>query len=561
MPRPATGSAVAPALLTIALIATGLLAQNPASTAPSPASAAADGLGQRIERIVSRPEFRHATFGIEFFDLDSGKAIYQLNPDELFTPASTTKLLTEGTALELLGADFRFHTRVYGIGRLKKNGTLKGDLVLVASGDPNLSGRMQADGTLAFENEDHCYGGSVDTRAVPGDPLAVIRKLAAQVAAHGVKRIEGRVLVDTRLFPEGEAELGTGSIVSPVIVNDNIIDVTASPGTAVGAPVQLHVSPDTAYTRFVNQATTGKADSEPDIKWAKDQETPAGSHLVIVTGSMPLGKPSILFNYDVPQPSRFAEFVLVEALRQVGVRMRRPLGPTSLEHVIMAGAGLPILSLPQQLLLPPPSAYAAANLLAEHVSPPLSEEVKVTLKVSQNLHASVTPSILGAVLAHTTKEVGQAGFDLERGLLQKAGLDLSGASQSDGAGGSEAAFFTPDFMVHYLAYMSRQKDFNLFFNALPILGRDGTLWNIQTQSAAAGHVHAKTGTYGAYDALNKNLMVTGKGLAGYMTTVDGRHLCFAAYANRVAVPMGGDATTKIVGQALGEIAGAGYLGL
>src|SRR5438270_5007670 len=102
-------------------------------------------LEQRIQTIVSRPEFAHSTFGIEFYSLDTGKPIYQLNPDKLLVPGSTTKLLTEGTLLELLGADYRFHTRVYRTGSVKK-GTLDGDLVLVASGDPNLSGRIQPDG-------------------------------------------------------------------------------------------------------------------------------------------------------------------------------------------------------------------------------------------------------------------------------------------------------------------------------------------------------------------------------------------------------------------------------
>src|SRR5574342_253001 len=125
---------------------------------------------ERIQQILTRPEFKHATFGIEFYSLDSKKVVYALNPDGLFTPASTTKLLTEGTALALLGADYRFHTRVYRTGPIT-DGTLQGDLVLVASGDSNLSGRIQDDGSLAFENVDHSYAGSPDTRAVPGDPL------------------------------------------------------------------------------------------------------------------------------------------------------------------------------------------------------------------------------------------------------------------------------------------------------------------------------------------------------------------------------------------------------
>ncbi len=113
-------------------------------------------------------------------------------------------------------------------------------------------------------------------------------------------------------------------------------------------------------------------------------------------------------------------------------------------------------------------------------------------------------------------------------------------------------------MVGYLAWMSKQKDFQVFYDALPILGRDGTLFDIQTQSPAAGFVHAKTGTFSAYDPLNRRVLVTGKGLAGYMTTKKGDHLAFAIYVNNVSVPTDRDAVKRIVGQAMGEIAGAAY---
>ncbi len=168
-------------------------------------------LTERIQRIMDRSEFRHAIFGIEFFSLDTGKPLYTLNAEKLFIPGSTTKLLTEGTALELLGGNFRFHTRLYRTGSITANGTLEGDLVLVASGDPNLSARVRNDDTLAFENEDHSYDADPATRAVPGDPLLVIRKLAQQVANAHIKKIRGRVLIDVSLFPEGERELGTSS--------------------------------------------------------------------------------------------------------------------------------------------------------------------------------------------------------------------------------------------------------------------------------------------------------------------------------------------------------------
>jgi len=102
-------------------------------------------LDERLQAIMNRPEFRHAIFGIEFYSLDANKAINTLNANKLFTPGSTTKLLTEETALELLGADYRFHTRVYRTGLISGEGKLDGDLVLVASGDPNPSGRIKPD--------------------------------------------------------------------------------------------------------------------------------------------------------------------------------------------------------------------------------------------------------------------------------------------------------------------------------------------------------------------------------------------------------------------------------
>jgi hypothetical protein len=183
------------------------------------------------------------------------------------------------------------------------------------------------------------------------------------------------------------------------------------------------------------------------------------------------------------------------------------------------------------------------------------DAVKITIKVSHNLHASVTPFLLGALVGR--KGDAATGFEQIRTFLETTGADVSGASQSDGAGAD--AHFTPDFVVHYLAYMAKQPSAAIFHDALPILGKDGTLWKIQVKSPAAGHVYAKTGTSSAGDLLHKGLIVTGKGLAGYMTTADGQHLAFAIYANNVLVkePC---LVTPLVGEALGGIAAAAHNG-
>jgi D-alanyl-D-alanine carboxypeptidase/D-alanyl-D-alanine-endopeptidase (penicillin-binding protein 4) len=497
--------------------------------------ASAQSLEQRIAAIVSRPEYVHARFGMEFWPLGADQPVYRLNEQQFFVAASTTKLLTEGTALSLLGPDYRFHTRVFRTGAIDASGVLNGDLILVASGDPNLSNRIQPDGTLAFQNQDHAYdsmpGGA---KVVPGDPLAAMRKLAAQVAKAGIKKVAGHVLIDVSLFPEGERELGTGVVISPIAFNDNLIDATIA-SAAEGSTPRLMLSPATAYVQVDNQLKTGAPGNKTAEISFEDKRKPDGTYSVIVRGTVPAGS-SLLRTYRVPEPSQFAQMIFVEALKDAGV------------------------SAAAALTLPAPASnaqsfYKPENQVAEHVSPPFTEEVKVTLKVSQNLHASMTPYILGAVLGKNRVDPLQAGFDLESQFLTKAGLDISGASQSDGAGGD--AFFTPDFMVHYLIYLAhRDAIFPAFLRALPVMGKDGTLWDIQADSPAAGHVYAKTGTLGGSDMLHHSLMITGKGIAGYIDRRDGRRLAFAAYLGMVD----GDPETVIhkVGNVLGEIAAAAY---
>lgn len=493
-------------------------------------------LTERIQRITSRSEFAHANFGIEFYSLDSGKVVYALNADKMFVPASTTKILTEGTLLAKLGADFRFHTCVYRSGPVDSKGKLKGDLILVASGDPNLSNRIQPDGTLTFVDEDHSYNGP----AVTGDPLAVIKELAGKIAARGIKKVDGRLLIDTSLFPDGGREGGTDVVMSSIMVNDNVIDLVGKPGRKVGDLTTLEYSPHTAYIKFMNHVTTTPQNSKPNLDPPEIVSNEDGSVVVTLSGGLPLGTAPETTAFAVPSPTTFALTVWREALIAAAIRFKN----SAVVH--------------QPDFATYTRFYAPENLVAEHVSPPLSEEIKVTLKVSQNLHAGMGPYLLGTLVAKDVKSPLDAGFKIEREFLQSANLDLSGASQGDGAGGDWADLFTPDFMVHYLTYWTTRSDYPIFFKALPVLGKDGTLANIQKDSLGAGHVFAKTGTFGSDDKLNGKGMLNGKGLTGYVTTKTGEKLAFAAYVNHVSLPSDPEAPQRVAGQALGEIAAAAY---
>jgi len=478
---------------------------------------------RRIQAVLDRPEFAHASWGIEFYDIAAGKVLYSVNGDRLFVPGSTTKLLTSATALEALGPDHRFRTRVYRTGPVR-GGVLEGDLVLVASGDPNLSGRDRGDGTYAFIDQDHSYGG----QPLPTDPLATIRKLAQQVASRGIRAITGQVIVDASLYREGSRELGTRVVMSPLVVNDNVIDLVLTPGARAGEPATVRVNPKTSYLTVQANLVTADSGTNAAVRVTEDS-TNRDHRVLVVTGRVPRGLATNP-RWVVPAPSRFGEIVFAEVLSESGVAALPRLASRVVDPATLS------------------ARYADSLLVAEHISLPLMQSARIILKTSQNLHASNLPLLLGAL--RSTRDSVRTGFDVAREWLVREGLDINGAVQGDGAGGD--AYFSPRFMTRFLAEVWTRPWARDFKNALPVLGRDGTLARVQVQSPAAGLVFAKTGTFGSFDPLNRRQLVHGKGLAGYFTSKGGREIAFALYVNNFAVASGDAAA--IAGEALGEIA-------
>lgn len=324
------------------------------------AACAQNTFNQVFESVKARPEFAHSFFGVAIYSIDRKTMLYELNGNKLFVPGSTTKLLTGGAALQLLGPDYRFHTPVYRTGVIE-NGVLKGNLVLVASGDPDLSGRLQPDGTLAFADEDHSYGG-FKSRVI-GDPLAALKSLAGQVAASGIRKVDGQILVDASFFAQGQRELGTGVTISPIIVNDNVVDVVISPGSSASAPAALRISPQPTYIHFVNQVKTGVSGSPFSLD-RSERSLPDGSIEVTLRGSIPPERGDYVSPYPVSDPARFAAGLLTTALEEKGIVVGNKTFPAEATGDTFK------------------AIYTQENCVAELVSAPLREDVKVTLKVS-----------------------------------------------------------------------------------------------------------------------------------------------------------------------------------
>jgi D-alanyl-D-alanine carboxypeptidase/D-alanyl-D-alanine-endopeptidase (penicillin-binding protein 4) len=486
----------------------------------SGSSQAEPGGVAQIEQIIDGSEYQHAQWGLLVSDLDSGAILYERNADKLFAPASTTKLYSVAAALDALGEDFCFETPVYARGPIDSNGVLHGDLIVVASGDLTLGGRTDHEGHIAFSNSDHIYANGNDTAELTEpDPLAGLNDLARQVASAGIQRLEGDVVVDHNLFEPGEGSGSGPAQLTPIIINDNLVDVLISPGAA-GAPASVSWRPSSAAVSVDAQVLT--VASNADWKMTLNDSSPRS---ITLHGQIPAGHKPVVRVAGVQDPGSFARTLFIEALRRAGVQAEASPFAQNRSTVVPAAA-----------------QYSTLQRVALFRSPPFHEELKLILKVSHNLHASTLPLLIA--VKHDKRTL-QDGLQLEGEFLSKVGVDVNSISFGGGAGGSRADYTTPRASVQLLRAMAKRPDFEAYRSGLPIMGVDGTLSQaVDENSPARGRVLAKTGTLLYDDPLSGGFLVTSKALAGYITTSHDRKLAFAFYLNNLHVSSEKDVTRQ-----------------
>jgi serine-type D-Ala-D-Ala carboxypeptidase/endopeptidase (penicillin-binding protein 4) len=460
-------------------------------------------LPKEFHPIMDQPKYSHAFWGLYVKDLQTGKELFNLNADKLFSPASTTKLFSIAALLNAFGDDYRFKTPLYATGPIE-NGILQGNLVLVGQGDLTLGGREPNPDTLAFTKLDH-----IIANEVPGviltkeDPLTAINTLATQVFEHGVREIRGDILIDDRLFETTEKR---GMILSPVMINENLIDIVINPAE-VGRAANICFRPQVPSYKVINEVKTVGETGPLDIQVNADS---TGKRLII-QGTIPVSKSDIVRTFPILDPKSFAKEALMEALKNKGITMKP--------------------STSQQL----PHSYDHLNPLAFWTSPPLSEYAKLILKVSHNLGADLVPLLLAS-------HAGQKTFDQGMRLL---GNFVTGDVKIspdafvfiDAAGGNDNRA-TPKAELQLLSYMHQKSasQFRHFFNALPILGVDGSLEDFGKQTKGAGKIRAKTGTGASYNLATGKFFLTTQALAGYIEGKNGHLLGYMLVVNNAAMP-------------------------
>ena len=441
---------------------------------PSPVASTTTPL-QRLQADLSAifvtPEFERSFWSVLVSPADPGDDLYSLNAAKLMMPGSTMKIVTLAAAAELLGWDHQFETQVVS-SALIDQGVLRGDLVVVGSGDPSISERGETPGTL--------------------------RAIARRVREAGIVRIEGGVVGQDDLFDDNgfgdgwtldNLPYGYSAAVSALEYNEGSVDLVIRAGAATGEPVEIQVRPEGSRLQVDNRLVTVP---ESGTGMLRLKRLP-GTSRVIVEGQIPANAAPFVRTASVDNPTAFFVSAFRDALTAEGIQVH--------------GDAVDI----DDFLAKPD--LSGARVVVSHRSPPLRQIAVSMMKVSQNQYAEALLRAIG-------------GRDKAANVLRGWGLANDSYVIADGSGLSRYNYATSEALVRVLRHMRNEpKHAQAFSDSLPVAGRDGPLLRRLAATPAEGRVRAKTGTVDNVRAIT-----------GYVDTVGGELLLFAILANNFTVP-------------------------
>ena len=392
----------------------------------------------------------------------NGNEIASWNPDMPLLTASTMKTITTGVALEVLGADYRFPTRIAYSGNINKRGVLKGDLYIVGGADPTL--------------------GSKDTIAFSTDSIFGI--WAQAITDAGITKIDGRIVGDDRyldyeVIPASWcwSDLGYdyGSGPSGLSFCENLTYFEVEAGKNVGDNVKITpIAPYSPSMTYINQVVTGEKGAGEDIRYRTSDLTPYGKF----SGEYGVDrrKDTIAFS------NKFGTLACAGAFRTF-------LGEYGIECEGITD--------PQMILLhdvEPLQPQDSLIYIAETYSPELYRIIQVTNRISNNFFAETMLRTIGKTLS------GEGDYysatQALKEFLKSRGVSVWGLTQDDGSGLSRENYVSPRFFCNYYTMMSESATFAQFFESLPGPGRPGTLKTVlkNADPALKATIRAKSGS-------------------------------------------------------------------
>jgi D-alanyl-D-alanine carboxypeptidase/D-alanyl-D-alanine-endopeptidase (penicillin-binding protein 4) len=463
-------------------------------------------LPQAVLDVMAEEPYQSARWGLRVEELDGDDVPYSRAAGALAASGSTGKLFSVGTWLDVVGTDDRLVTPVHALGT-QSGSALAGDLVLVASGDLALGGREADTGTLAYNVPPQTVAnGIAGAQPAPGDPLAGLNDLAAQVVASGITAIDGDVVVDDRLWETWDTNDGP---ISPMVVNDNLLDVVVTPAEP-GQPAALRMIPETSAFTVVNEVRTTDSGGESGIELVAGPE-----NTVVASGTIAADAEPLLRVQPVQDPASYGRALFIEALERAGIAVGAdPTAPNSID-------GLPAFG-----------SYAPDSEVASLTSTTSEAVATLIWKISHNVGANMTVCLLAV---HAGSTDCTAGFAPIRERIGRLGIDQGDVWLLDGAGGGVSSV-TPAAVNTWLRWLRGASWGDRLPGMLPILGVDGSLGLSETDSPARGKVQAKTGTFGAVDPGTGRLLMPGESLAGFIDADDGTTYVFSVYMINASFP-------------------------
>ena len=433
-PRRVPSHRIVPTVLAALLVVVlALPAQAQRTTTP-------DALAARITAVLDDPAFADAHWGALAVDLATGDTLFAQNARRRFIPASNQKLFTTAVALERLGPDFRYETRLYLDGALT-DGVLDGDLVIRGAGDPTF--------------------GSADF----GDPLAVFNAWADSLQSLGVTRVTGDILGDDDVFddvPYGlgwawdDFPYGYAAEVSGLTFREGTVTLRVR-GTRPGRRAALTWEPLlTPYVTFINETLTRPGGTPVEEGYAREL---SGNRFVVTTEVPTRGIELEIL--AVHNPTRYTADVFRLVLLRRGIAIE--------------GTAVDVDDRSTR------PRYATLRRVATTRSPSLARIVEETNRTSNNLYAEHLLRTLGTLpsldASHTPGST-EAGVQALLPTLAAAGIDPAMVQLIDGSGLSFMNRTTPLALVRLLAYLHRHPDTavrSAFYEAVPI---GGMVWGV-----------------------------------------------------------------------------------
>ncbi len=443
--------------------------------------AGANSIQKAIDELIKDPSLKHASVSFLVKDIDKDTIIAAHHPSNSLIPASTMKVITTATALQLLGSYSNFKTYLQYDGYIDSNCTLHGNIYIKGGGDPTLGSRF-------FKSP------------------YLIEEWSHKIANLGINKIDGKIIGDASYFTYeyvpstwswGDMGNYYGTGISGLSIFDNTTHLYFNSGPTKGDPTEIDCfepyTPDMEIRNAVRSWTTNK--DEAYIYGAPYDG------LRTVKGNIPLESENFDVKGSMHEPAYTAAFELEASLWRNGIAVLKSATTTRrMEN--------------------------EASLINENRinfdtinSPSVSKIIYWTNLISNNLfaehllrHIGVQKYKNGSVFSST---LAVSNYWKNKGLLS------TGFYMNDGSGLSRSNAVSAEHLVEVLTYMKKKSKYSkTFYSSLPTAGKTGTLKSIGRKTKIQGNLRAKSGT-----------MTRIKSYAGYVKSASGKNLCFAIIVN------------------------------